>query len=103
MVAWLGSSASECAGIDLIGGYANINPGESFTRLYANAPLHNSLEITFTLFAIDNWEAADQIDIEIDGVNIPFTGLNATIFPVNLCGGAEKDMTTTIYFTVAHT
>jgi len=55
-----------------------------------------------TIYAIDNWEAADQIDFQIDGENITYNGLNSSIFPSNLCGGYSKDMTLTLYFKIAH-
>ena len=91
MLSWSGSSTT-CGGEDIIAGYANISPGGSFSRTYSLGAAHNSLEISFKLFAIDNWDPADQIDIQVGGESIPFSGLDSSDFPSNICGGAANDL-----------
>ena len=101
MTPWSGSSSS-CGSDRVIGGYNNISPGGSLTRTYTLVAAHNSLEVTFTLFAIDNWETHDQINIQVGSAIIPYSGLDSSTFPSNICGGSTNDLETTVKFTVAH-
>lgn len=86
-----------------MGGYNGLGPGQSFKRTYTIlGATQNSLEITFTMYACDNWSPADSLQIKVGTVTTTLSGLIVNNFQSNLCGGTEKDQKMTIYFQTSH-
>lgn len=81
---------TQCAGIDLLGGYNVLDTAGSFTRTYTGLPAHNAIYFTWSFYIIDGWDDTDTIFVKFDNKIINFKGAQNS-GSTNLCGGFVAD------------
>ena len=77
-----------CGTERMFGGYGKFGQGMELTKIFDVLPTHTSVQITFSFFKIDSWDA-EIFEVWVDGVSKFSKAYNFNTGAGNLCGWAN--------------